>query len=62
MYKRGRSVISRPHESSQGNNIPVEENNMPKDTFALGVILLILLFNVSAGMGFALASVQYINC
>lgn len=35
---------------------------MPKDTFALSVILLILLFNLSAGMGFALASVQYINC
>jgi hypothetical protein len=28
---------------------------MPKDTFALGVIILILLINVSAGMGFALA-------
>jgi hypothetical protein len=61
MYKRGRSLISCPHESSYGNNIPVEENNMPKDTFALSIILLILLFNVYAGMGFALASMQYIN-
>ena len=59
MYKRGKGVVAPPKEFSKGKNIQVEDNNMPKHTFALSVILLILLFNASAGMGFALVSVHY---
>lgn len=35
------------------------EINMPKPTFVLAITLLIVLFNASAGMGFAICSYKY---